>query len=56
MEHDFVKIITSLLGLAVFVGILVMVISDPTGANALLGASATTIAGTTAALEGKKAA
>ena len=41
----------ALFGLLVFVGALVMILKNPSGANALVSASAGTITGVTTALE-----
>jgi hypothetical protein len=49
------KTLTSILTLLVFFGILAMVLKNPTGSVAILGAGASTIAGVTQAVEGKKA-
>ena len=53
MNADPIKIATSLLLLAAFVGVLRLVVGNPTSAVAVMGAGATTVAGVTAALEGR---
>lgn len=50
---DTTKIVTTLLGFAVFFGILTMVLKNPSGSNALLSAGADSIDGVTKALEGR---
>lgn len=50
---DVTKVLTSLFGLAVITGAMIMILRNPSGTNALISASADTIAGVTTASEGR---
>lgn len=53
MERDATKIVVSLFTLAIFVGVVGMIIRNPNASNTLLGASASSFTGVVNALEGK---
>lgn len=50
---DMVHILITLLGLAVGIGVLTMVLRDPTGANQVIMSGADAISGGTRSLEGR---
>lgn len=48
-----VHVVGVLFGIAVFMGALIQIVSNPKGANALFSAGANTVVGVTHSLEGK---